>query len=128
MGLPDVQSWKPRSGFKLTRVGIKGIKKQVYIKRPDRTVQLIITMDVSVDLPASKKGSDLSRNSEVIEEVVEQSVREPSPSLEALCSEIAEKLRFKSTNMRPIPKFMHLQIISLTDSRLEKERQWNHTA
>jgi len=92
MGLPDVQSWKPHSSFKLTRVGIKGIKKQVYIKRPERTVQLIITMDVSVDLPASKKGSDLSRNSEVIEEVVEQSIREPSSSLEALCSEIAQRL------------------------------------
>lgn len=89
MGLPDVQSWKPRSSFKLTRVGIKGIKKQVYIRRPEKTVQLIVNMDVFVDLPASKKGSDLSRNSEVIEEVVEQSVREPSSSLEEMCGEMA---------------------------------------
>jgi GTP cyclohydrolase IV len=92
MGLPDVQSWKPRSSFKLTRVGIKGIKKQVYIKRPEKTVQLIAEMEVFVDLPASKKGSDLSRNSEVIEEVVEQSVREPSSSLENLCGEMATRL------------------------------------
>jgi len=42
---------------------------QVYIKRPEKTVQLIVSMEVFVDLPASKKGSDLSRNSEVIEEV-----------------------------------------------------------
>ncbi len=92
MSLPDVQSWKPRSNFKLTRVGTKGIKKQVYIKRPEKTVQLIVNMEVFVDLPASKKGSDLSRNSEVIEEVIEQSVREPSSSLEELCGDMARKL------------------------------------
>ena len=92
MALPDVQSWRPQSRFKLTRVGIQGIKKQVYIQRPERTVQLIVTMDVFVDLPASKKGSDLSRNSEVIEEVVEQTAREPSPSLEDLCGDIAKRL------------------------------------
>jgi len=92
MALPDVQSWRPQSRFRLTRVGIQGIRKQVYIQRPERTVQLIVSMDVFVDLPASKKGSDLSRNSEVIEEVVEQTAREPSPSLEDLCGDIAERL------------------------------------
>jgi len=92
MGLPDVQAWKPQASFKLTRVGIKGIKKQVSIKRPGRVVFLIPTMDVFVDLPASRKGSDLSRNVEVIEEVVDESVKKPSPSLEALCAEIAQRL------------------------------------
>ncbi len=92
MGLPDVQAWKPQASFKLTRVGIKGIKKQVSIKRPTRVVFLIPTMDVFVDLPASRKGSDLSRNVEVIEEVVDESVKKPSPSLEALCAEIAQRL------------------------------------
>lgn len=92
MALPDVQSWRPQSRFRLTRVGIQDIKKQVYIQRPQRTVQLIVSMDVSVDLPASKKGSDLSRNSEVIEDVVEHTARTPSPSLEELCGDIAERL------------------------------------
>jgi len=95
MSLPDVQSWCPQSNFKLSRVGIQGIKKQVYIKRPKRTVQLVVEMDVFVDLPAFKKGSDLSRNSEVIAEIVEQSSRHPSSSLEALCADIAEQLLHK---------------------------------
>lgn len=64
----------------------------MYIRRPHRTVQLTVDMNVFVDLPASKKGSDLSRNSEVMENTVEQSVREPSSSLEALCGEIAKRL------------------------------------
>ncbi|MDD3493170.1 MAG: GTP cyclohydrolase MptA [Candidatus Thermoplasmatota archaeon] len=92
MSLPDVQSWLPRSRFKLSRVGIQGIRKQVFIRRPQRTVQLIVNLDVFVDLPASKKGSDLSRNSEVIEEIVKQSARQPASSLEAMCADIAQQL------------------------------------
>lgn len=92
MNLPDVQSWPPRSRFKLSRVGIQGIKKQVSIRRPQRTVQLIVDVDVFVDLPAFKKGSDLSRNSEVIEEIVEQSARQPASSLEDMCADIARQL------------------------------------
>lgn len=92
MALPDVQSWKPNATFKLTRVGIKGIKKPVLIKRNGRIVHLIPCLDLFVDLPASRKGSDLSRNAEVIEEIVDESIRQPSPSLEDLCLKIAEKL------------------------------------
>jgi GTP cyclohydrolase-4 len=92
MELPDVQSWKPQSKFKLTRVGIKGVKKQLQIRRPNRVVTLVATMDLFVDLPASRKGSDLSRNSEVIEEIIDESTIEPSPSLESLCARIAQSL------------------------------------
>jgi len=92
MALPDVQSWKPNATFKLTRVGIKGIKKPVCIERNGRIVNLIPAMDLFVDLPASRKGSDLSRNAEIIEEIVDESTRQPSPSLEDLCEKIAEKL------------------------------------
>ncbi len=92
MALPDVQSWKPNASFKLTRVGIKGIRKPVCIKRKNRIINLIPCMDLFVDLPASRKGSDLSRNAEVIEEIVDISVRQPYEGLENLCEEIANKL------------------------------------
>ena len=92
MVMPDVQSWRPNATFKLTRVGIKGIKKPVCIERNGRVVNLIPVMDLFVDLPASRKGSDLSRNAEIIEEIVDESVRQPSYSLEDLCERIAEKL------------------------------------
>jgi GTP cyclohydrolase-4 len=49
-------------------------------------------MDLFVDLPASRKGSDLSRNAEVIEEIVEKSARKLSPSLESFCSRTAKTL------------------------------------
>lgn len=92
MVLPDVQSWKPSATFKLTRVGITGIKKPVRITRNGRVVSLIPVLDLFVDLPASRKGSDLSRNVEIIEEIVDESTRQPSTSLEELCERVAEKL------------------------------------
>ncbi len=90
--LPDVQSWKPSSSFKLTRVGIKGVKKPVKIEREGKEIILLTDMDIFVDLPASRKGSDLSRNAEVVEEIVDKSVRQPYNGLEELCEEIAKRL------------------------------------
>jgi len=92
MALPDVQSWKPSATFKLTRVGIKGIKKPVTINRNGKKVTLLTTINLYVDLPASRKGSDLSRNAEVIEEIVDESIRKPSEGIEYICQRIAEKL------------------------------------
>jgi len=92
MALQDVQSWKPNVTFKLTRVGIKNIKKPVVINRNGKIVNLIPKMNLFVDLPAERKGSDLSRNVEVIEEIVDESVRMPSSSLEDLCERIASRL------------------------------------
>ncbi|MCD6473718.1 MAG: GTP cyclohydrolase I FolE2 [Thermoplasmata archaeon] len=90
--LPDVQSWKPEVSFKLTRVGIRGVKKPVRIERNGKQVTLLTDMDIFVDLPASRKGSDLSRNAEVVEEIVDKSVRQPYSGLEDLCQEITKKL------------------------------------
>jgi GTP cyclohydrolase-4 len=46
-------------------------------------------MDVFVDLPATQKGSHMSRHVEVINEIIDKSVRKPVESLESLCDEIA---------------------------------------
>ncbi|RLF55205.1 MAG: GTP cyclohydrolase I FolE2 [Thermoplasmata archaeon] len=92
MELPDVQSERPLKGFKLTRVGISGVKKSVLIKRPGRDVNLIAEFSVSVNLPSTLKGSHLSRNIEAICEVVDSSVRDPAPSLEGLAVRIAREL------------------------------------
>ena len=90
--LPDVQSWKPSSSFKLTRVGIKGVKKPVKVERGGKEIYLLADMSIFVDLPASRKGSDLSRNPEVVAEIVDKSVRQPYNGLEELCEEIVKKL------------------------------------
>lgn len=90
--LPDVQAAEAPHRFKLTRVGVTGIRKPVRIERPEGTQHLIPTIDVYVDLPAEQKGSHLSRNVEVLDEIIDATVREPARSLEALCATIGTRL------------------------------------
>jgi GTP cyclohydrolase-4 len=90
--LTDVQNQKPHGSFKLTRVGVTGVKKPINVKRPGKVVTLTAQIDVFVDLPSSQKGSHLSRNVEVISEILDKCVREPVKSLEVLCKEICHRL------------------------------------
>jgi len=92
--LPDVQSRLSPSHFKLTRVGVTGVKKLVYIKRPNKKsiLPLTVTLDLFVDLPASQKGSHMSRNLELMSEIINQTLRTPASDLESFCAESAELL------------------------------------
>ena len=78
--------------FLLTRVGITGLKKPTIVERDGRRINLIPTFDVFVDLPAHQKGSHMSRNAEVINKIVDLSVRTPVKSLEELGVKIVEEL------------------------------------
>ncbi len=88
----DVQNQRAEQRFKLTRVGVTGVKKPIMVKRPWGKVTLDATIDVYVDLPSDQKGSHMSRNVEVTSEVVDRSVREPVRGLEQLTSEMCDIL------------------------------------
>jgi GTP cyclohydrolase-4 len=76
----------------LGKVGVTGVRKPLIIHRPDAVRTLAASFSVSVDIPETRKGSDLSRNAEVLAEIVDQTVERPSPSLEAACVNIAKEL------------------------------------
>lgn len=90
--MSDVQNRRLLNGFKLTRVGVTGVRKQVSVKRKGIHGCLNCTIDVFVDLPSTQRGSHLSRNLEVIEEVLEMSVERPVTGLEVLSSDICKGL------------------------------------
>ena len=93
VGLPDVQSQLSSQQFKLTRVGVTGVKKFVHIKRPNKeTTPLVVTMDLYVNLPASQKGSHMSRNLELVSELIDVNLKKPVSDLETFCAQIAELL------------------------------------
>lgn len=93
MELPDVQSTTPDVRINLTRVGIKNVKKLVEVSRPGkRSVIFISNFDVFVDLPGSLKGANLSRNFEVIDEVLQEAIDGKVSEIEELCSIVARKL------------------------------------
>ncbi len=88
----DLQNQPPDNRFRINLVGIRGIKKPVQVQRPGRSVTLNLAIDAAVDLPSDKKGSHLSRNVDVISDIVDESVRNPIKSLENLSAIIAKKL------------------------------------
>jgi GTP cyclohydrolase-4 len=91
--LPDIQATSPDVRINLTRVGVKNVKKLVEVSRHDkRPVIFISTFDVFVDLPGSLKGANLSRNFEVIDEVLQQAIDGDVGEIENLCSAVARKL------------------------------------
>ncbi len=91
--LPDVQLLKPEVPIGLSRVGATGIKKLVEVRREEkRPIILISSFDVFVDLPAHLKGVNLSRNFEVIDEVIEALTAKPIENIEDLVVEIAHHL------------------------------------
>ncbi|MFA5771687.1 MAG: GTP cyclohydrolase MptA [Thermoplasmata archaeon] len=117
--LPDVQSRTPASSYHLTRVGVKGVKKPVHIRRGSIKSILMPTIDLFVDLPATQKGSHLSRNIEVINEIVDSSVREPVDGLETMCAVIAKRLLEKHSYAS------RSQVIMSSDYFLERKAYSN---
>jgi len=67
----------------------------VRITRAGGTNTLFCTIDVFVDLPATQKGSHLSRNLEAINETVNRSMVEAVPGIEAIAAAICRALREK---------------------------------
>jgi len=75
-------------------VGVTGVKKLVKVERgnDERPVVLISNFEVFVDLPSDRKGANLSRNFEAIDEVLEEAINRPVYEIEELCGEIAKRL------------------------------------
>lgn len=93
MELPDIQATMPDVRINLTRVGVKNVKKMVEVARAGRRPVIFISVfDVYVDLPGSLKGANLSRNFEVIDEVLQQAIDGEVEEVEQLCGVVARKL------------------------------------
>jgi GTP cyclohydrolase-4 len=88
----DVQNRRIENGFRLTRVGITGVKKPVMVHRNGRDNHLTALIDVFVDLPSNQKGSHMSRNVEIITEMIDENVRKDVRSLEDLAGGICRAL------------------------------------
>ncbi|ELZ33394.1 GTP cyclohydrolase [Halogeometricum pallidum JCM 14848] len=73
-----------------------GVDKLVKIARDGkRPLILMAEFEVFVDLPSGRKGIDMSRNMQVIDEVLEAAVAEPTYRVEDMCGDAAERLLAK---------------------------------
>ncbi len=80
--------------FRLARVGVKGVKKPVTVHRPGQdATNVVATFDLFVDLPASQKGTHMSRNLEALADVLDDEiVGREARSLENLCGRLVTRL------------------------------------
>ena len=73
----DVHAEAPARGrLRLRSVGVSGIRKPLSVHRGGNTHPLAVTFRVAVDLPSDRKGSDLSRDAEILSEIGRASCRE----------------------------------------------------
>ncbi|MFB6125666.1 MAG: GTP cyclohydrolase MptA [Halanaeroarchaeum sp.] len=94
--LPDVQADEPDVSVGLGQVGVTGVEKLVKVAREDaRPYVLTAEFAVYVDLPSERKGIDMSRNMEAIDEILEDAVSDPVYRIEEMVGEAAERLLAK---------------------------------
>jgi len=94
--LPDVQASRPDVAVGLSQVGVTGVEKLVKIDRGgDRPWVFMAEFAVFVDLPGGRKGIDMSRNMEVIDEVLEAAISEDAYRIEDVCGDAADRLLAK---------------------------------
>ena len=91
----DVQYSKGQGRFSLTKVGVNGVMKPLRIVREDGNdlnQVLLCNIDVCVDLPATQKGSHLSRNVEAIRETIDQCASKPVDSIDSFAVRLSQLL------------------------------------
>jgi GTP cyclohydrolase-4 len=91
--LPDVQATRPDVAVGLSQVGVTDVEKLVKIEREgERPWIFMAEFSVFVDLPSGRKGIDMSRNMEVIDEVLEAAVSGETSRVEDVCGDAADRL------------------------------------
>jgi GTP cyclohydrolase-4 len=121
--LPDIQTLKPDVPVGLSRVGATGIKKLVKVEREGkRPIILISNFDVFVDLSPERKGVNLSRNFEAIDEVIESLTAKPIKKIEDLNAEIANELLERHDYATKAEVCMESELILIKKTPVTKQR------
>ena len=115
--LPDVQATRPDVTVGLSQVGVTGVEKLVKIARNGkRPLVLMAEFEVFVDLPGGRKGIDMSRNMQVIDEILEDAVSEPAYRVEDVCGDAAERLLAKHDYTSSAEVHMEAELILKEDT------------
>lgn len=88
----DIQSTKPRFPLKLTRVGVKNLRIKLTILKDNGPLSMIPTIDLFVDLPSDKRGVHLSRDPELLHEILQEESFLKINRIDYFCESIARRL------------------------------------
>lgn len=90
--ITDLQTTRPNFQLRLTRVGVKNLKLSLRIIGEGGSLSLVPTIDLFVDLPSDKRGVHLSRDPELLHEILEEQDSFKANSIEEFCEMIARRL------------------------------------
>jgi len=86
----DLQHEPPPRPLRLDRVGVSGLRR--IIRLADGHGLFYATLDLSVELPAERKGAHMSRFSDTVEEILEDIGGQEAAVVEALAERMARQL------------------------------------
>jgi GTP cyclohydrolase IV len=86
----DLQHEAPPTPLRLDRVGVSGLRRIIRLGHDHGL--FYATLDLSVELPAERKGAHMSRFSDTVEEVLEEIGDQEEPVIESLADRIARQL------------------------------------
>jgi GTP cyclohydrolase IV len=86
----DLQHEAPPTPLRLDRVGVSGLRR--IIRLADGRGLFYATLDLSVELPAERKGAHMSRFSDTVEEALEEIGGQQEPVIESLAERMARQL------------------------------------
>ena len=75
----------------LDKVGIVNLEKKVEIVQENKRYSFYPKISALINLPAQQRGIHMSRTSETIEEVINEVVIEPTPTIEYVAYRIVKK-------------------------------------
>ncbi|MEM3670419.1 MAG: GTP cyclohydrolase MptA [Thermoprotei archaeon] len=87
----DVQSTRPEFPIRLNKVGLVNVVKEVVFNGSSKPYNVIASIDVFTDLPATQRGMHMSRPGEAITDIIEDISSVPIKTFEALCEEISKR-------------------------------------
>jgi GTP cyclohydrolase-4 len=90
--ITDIQSTRPNIQLRLTRVGVKNLKLSLHIIGESGSLSLVPTIDLFVDLPSDKRGVHLSRDPELLHEILQEQNTFKANRIEDFCETIARRL------------------------------------
>jgi GTP cyclohydrolase-4 len=86
----DLQHEAPPTPLRLDRVGVSGLRR--IIRLANGSGLFYATLDLSVELPAERKGAHMSRFSDTVEEALEEIGTQEEPVVELLAERLARHL------------------------------------
>ena len=86
----DLQHEPPPMPLRLDRVGVSGLRR--IIRLANGNGLFYATLDLSVELPAERKGAHMSRFSDTVEEALDEIGGQDEPVIESLAERIARQL------------------------------------